>query len=249
MLADDTIIEERVTPTAIVTGGASGIGKATCEVLAREGYLVVVADRDEVGGRAVADACGGFAFSVDVADEASVAAFFSRACEALGDRIDALVTSAGIADVSPFHEAGPAAFRRMHDVNVVGTYLCIREAAKRMKPGGRICTVASILGRRGFGTAAPYSASKGAVIALTLSAAAALAREGIAVNGVAPGPVLTPMLGGLTSSERRDRMAEATMLRRCAEPAEIAEAIAWLISPKASYVDGAILPVDGGMVG
>ncbi len=101
MLADDTLVDERPAPTAIVTGGAGGIGKAVCEALARDGFIVVVADRDELGARAVADACGGFAVGVDVADEASVVAAFGRAHELLG-RLDALVTAAGIAAVAPF---------------------------------------------------------------------------------------------------------------------------------------------------
>jgi NAD(P)-dependent dehydrogenase (short-subunit alcohol dehydrogenase family) len=249
MLADDELVHERFTPTAIVTGGSSGIGKATCELLAREGYLVAVADRDEVGARAVADLCGGLAFAVDVADEASVAGLFARAFDALGGRLDALATSAGLLDVTPFMDIAPAAFRRVHDVNVVGTYLCIREAAKRMQPGARICTVASIAGQRGMGIGAAYAASKGAVIALTHSAAHALAKAGIAVNGVAPGPVLTPMLAAAADERRRERMAAATILGRCAEPQEVAEAIVWLLSQRASYVHGEILNVDGGLRG
>ena len=138
-------------PTAIVTGGASGIGRAVCELLAKEGYRVAVADRDKKGAEEVAHHIDGYAFEVDVADEASVIALFDRALETFGGTLDALATPAGIADTTPFMDLTVETFRRVNDVNVVGTFLCIREAAKRMRAGGRICTVASVAGKRGGG--------------------------------------------------------------------------------------------------
>lgn len=238
-------------PTALVTGGASGIGKATCEVLAQEGFRVAVADRDFAGAQRVAEAIGGVAFAVDVADEDSVIDLFEAAVPALGGTLDALATPAGIVDFTPFMDVDVATFRRVYDVNVIGTYLCIREAAKRMRPGGRICAVASVAGKRGGGLTgtAAYAASKGAVLALVRNAARALASSGIAVNCVAPGATATPMIAeAFSHAEQRQRVESMIPLNRSGEPREIAEAIAWLLSPRASYVHGETLTVDGGLV-
>jgi NAD(P)-dependent dehydrogenase (short-subunit alcohol dehydrogenase family) len=249
MLADDSDSVSAAQPTAIVTGGAGGIGKATCELLARDGYLVAVVDRDELGARGVADAIGGLAFALDVTDELAVAAIFERAVASLGGRLDALATPAGISDATAFMELDAATFLRVYNINAVGTFLCVREAAKYMRAGARICTVASVSGKRGGGNSgtAAYAASKGAVLALTRSAARALAERGIAVNAVAPGPVLTPKVA--TAHDGAGRGIEAQiLLERSAEPNEIAEAIVWLLSPAASYVNGESLSVDGGLL-
>jgi 3-oxoacyl-[acyl-carrier protein] reductase len=238
-------------PTAIVTGGASGIGRAVCELLAKDGYRVAVADRDLPAAEAVAHHIDGHAYPVDVADEASVAAMFERACETFGGTLDALATPAGIADMTPFMELDAATFRRVYDVNVIGTFLCIREAAKRMRSGGRICTVASVAGKRGGGLSgtAAYAASKGAVLALSRNAARALAERGIAVNCVAPGATITPMLdAAFANAEHRARIEAGILMQRAGEPREIAEAIAWLLSPRSSYVHGETLTVDGGLM-
>ncbi|GAC1617597.1 MAG: SDR family NAD(P)-dependent oxidoreductase [Candidatus Elarobacter sp.] len=238
-------------PTAIVTGGASGIGRAVCELLCKEGYRVAVADRDKAGADQVAQQIDGHAFEVDVTDETSVIALFEDALSVFGGTLDALATPAGIADTTPFLELTAETFRRVHEVNVVGTFLCIREAAKRMRPGARICTVGSVAGKRGGGLSgtAAYAASKGAVLALTRSAARALAPQGIAVNCVAPGPTLTPMLDEpFKDPEHRGRIEAMTLLGRSGEPREIAEAIVWLLSPRSSFVDGETLTVDGGLM-
>jgi NAD(P)-dependent dehydrogenase (short-subunit alcohol dehydrogenase family) len=238
-------------PTAIVTGGASGIGKAACELLRRDGFRVAVADRDEAGARTVAEAVEGYAFAVDVADEGSVKALFEGALRAFGGRLDALATPAGIADTTPFADLTAATFRRVYDVNVVGTFLCMREAALHMRAGSRICTVASVAGKRGGGLSgtAAYAASKGAVLALSRSAARALAPQGIAVNCVAPGATLTPMLeDAFADPSHRQRVEGMALLQRSGEPHEIAEAIAWLLSSRASFVDGETLTVDGGLM-
>jgi 3-oxoacyl-[acyl-carrier protein] reductase len=215
MLAD-AAIDDRIAPAALVTGGASGIGKAVCELLNRSGYLVAVADRDELGARAVADACGGFAFALDVVDEGSVSAVVSRAFDALGGKIDALVTSATVAS----DDADDAvAFERVHAVHVLGTHLCIREAARRMAQDARICTVAPVAGNSsGIAEQAAYVSAKAAVLALTRHAARALAGQGIAVNGVAPGPVPVK---------------------------NVAEVVVWLLSGRASLVNGEVISVDG----
>jgi NAD(P)-dependent dehydrogenase (short-subunit alcohol dehydrogenase family) len=251
MLADDPAGLRRTVRTAIITGGASGIGKATCEVLARDGYRVAVIDRDELGAHAVADEIGGEAYALDVTDERAVLGVFERAAAALGGAVDALATPAGIVDTTPFLELDAEKFLRVFEINVIGTYLAIREAVKYMRPGARICTVASVAGKRGGGLTgtAAYAASKGAVLALTRTAARSLAKRGIAVNSVAPGPVLTPMVEEtFLNQAHRERVEGMTLLKRSAEPIEIAEAIAWLLSPAASYVNGETLTIDGGIV-
>ncbi|MEO5701188.1 MAG: SDR family NAD(P)-dependent oxidoreductase [Casimicrobiaceae bacterium] len=237
--------------TAIVTGAASGIGAATVAVLHAQGYRIACVDRNGPGVRAVAAAAGPdhLAIELDVADEPAVVAAFADAARSLG-ALDALVTSAGVADTTPFMELDAAVFRRVYDTNVVGTFLSIREAARYMAPGGRICTVASVAGLRGGGLSgtAAYAASKGAVLALTKNAARSLAARGIAVNTIAPGATLTPMIAHVFADPaHRKRVESMSALNRAAEPEEIARVIAFLVSPDAAYIDGATLVADGGL--
>jgi len=244
-------LEATVAPNesyAVVTGGGSGIGRETCLKLRRDGYHIVVADRDLEMAERVAGDCDGSALAVDVTDEGSVVKLFDDAARVTGKALQILVTAAGIGEMTAFMDLTPEIFRRTYDVNVVGTFLCIREAAKRMRPGARICTIASVAGKRGgglIGTAA-YASSKGAVLALTRSAARSLAGNGISVNGVVPGPTKTPMYNA-GSQENRARSEAMLPIRRAAEPSELAEAIVWLVSPKASFVLGETLVVDGGL--
>jgi 3-oxoacyl-[acyl-carrier protein] reductase len=230
MLADDRLVDKPAPMTAIVTGGASRIGKAACDLLARNGYLVAVADRDELGARAVADACGGFAFAVDVTDEAALGATFTRAFEALGDRLDGLVTAAGLWDGAPFLDARAKTFRALSDLSVVGTHHAIRAALRHMKPGARICTVAGGVGPGDAAESAADCATRGAVIELTRGAAAVLAARGIAVNGVSVG----------LRTHTDDALAQGEH-----EADGVAQAIAWLLSPNAARVHGTILTIDG----
>jgi NAD(P)-dependent dehydrogenase (short-subunit alcohol dehydrogenase family) len=237
-------------PAAIVTGGASGIGRATAQLLARDGWKVAVTDRDAAGAKRVADEIGAAAFGLDVADEADVDRVFDAALNELGS-LDGLVTAAGIVDTTPFMDVSVASFRKIYDVNVIGTFLCIREAAKRMPRGARIVTVSSVAGKRGGGLSgtAAYAASKGGVIALTRNAARSLAERGIAVNSIAPGSTSTAMLApSIERADHKARIEGISLLNRIADPAEIAEAIVWLLSSKASYVAGETLTVDGGLM-
>ncbi len=240
----------------IVTGAASGIGAATAKELAARGWRVAGLDRNGKGVKAVVAALPGvaagahFAFEIDVADEPALVATFGMAVAYLGG-LDALVTSAGVVDRTPFMELDAGTFRDVYDDNVVGTFLCLREAAKHMPRGGRICTVASVAGIRGGGLSgtAAYAASKGAVLALTRNAARALGERGIAVNTVAPGATLTPMIEEAWRDEAHRRRVEAmSVMNRSAAPEEIARVIAFLVSPDASYVNGATLVADGGLV-
>ena len=244
------------TQTAIVTGAASGIGAATAMELAARGYRVACIDRDGPGAGAVALALspnsddGHMAVGVDVADEPAIIAAFTTTVATLRG-LDVLVTSAGVADMTPFMQLDAATFRRVYDDNVIGTFLCIREAAKYMPRGGRICTVASIAGIRGGGLSgtAAYAASKGAVLALTKSAARSLADKGIAVNTIAPGATMTPMIEHVFRDEaHRKRVESMSVMNRAAKPEEIARAIAFLVSPDASYITGSTLVADGGLV-
>ena len=236
---------------AAVTGAGSGIGAATAVVLARQGWRVACFDRDGAAAEAVARRIGSdhVARRVDVADESDVTAAFAEL--AASGSIDGLATCAGILDVTPFMELTPEIFRRLYDVNVIGTFLSIREAAKHMAAGARICTVASVAGLRGGGVGGTgaYAASKGAVVALSKNAARSLAEKKISVNCVAPGPIETPMLESIWRFPGVQQRALSMVPQgRAGRPEEVAETIAWLLSPAASYIDGATLTVDGGLV-
>lgn len=233
---------------AVVTGAGSGIGAATARLLIARGWRVACLDRNAAAVQAVA--AGQPAFAVDVADEAAVVAAFREAGTALGG-IDALATCAGIYDATPFFEATAETFRRVHEVNVIGTFLCVREAARAMQAGARICTVGSVAGLRGGGLAGTvsYAASKGAVIAMTKNAARELGPRGIAVNTVAPGMIETPFVTApLSNPATRARIEAMTSFGRLGTAEEIAEVIAWLLSPEAAYVHGATIVADAGLV-
>ena len=232
-----------------VTGAGSGIGAATVAVLAKAGARIAALDL-KWPDQPASKSADRLTLTLDVADEAATEAAFEAIATHFG-RLDGLVTCAGIVDTFPFMELDAARFRRVTDVNVIGTFLSMKAAAARMKPGARMVTIASIAGLRGgglLGTAA-YSASKGAVLALTKNAARVFGPLGIAVNTIAPGATDTPLTAPLRSVPARAEAVRAMVpLGRNAEPAEIAEAIAWLLSPQASYVHGATLVVDGGIV-
>lgn len=244
-------------PTCIVTGSASGIGAATVLALARAGYHTFGLDLQADAAARVAlqaelEAPGTRHGSVlcDVADETQVVAAFSEAVAFLG-RLDALVTSAGVVDTTPFMDITVAQFRRIHDVNVIGTWLCMREAAQRMVPGGVICAIASIAGLRGGGLSgtAAYAASKGGVIALAKNAARVLAARGIRVNTLSPGATDTPMIEKpLQDPLHRARIEGLAAQQRIGQAEEIASGVVYLLSPGASFTHGANLVVDGGIV-
>jgi short-subunit dehydrogenase len=239
---------------AIVTGSASGIGAATVLALAAQGYDTVGIDRQLAGAVATAQAAskiGGkhHALLADVADEAQLVAVMAQAVQFLGG-LDALATCAGVTESSGFMDLSATEFRATYDINLIGTFVAIREAARHMPAGGRICTVASVAGLRGgglVGTAA-YAASKGAVLALSKNAARSLAAQGISVNCIAPGATHTPMIAAVWQNEALRKQVESLAPQnRTAEPHEIAANIVYLLSPQASYVTGATLVADGGL--
>lgn len=238
--------------TAIVTGGASGIGREIALRLAAAGAAVLVADRDGAGAEAVAgeiEAAGDRAVgrAVDVRDPAGCEALVASAREAFG-RLDVLVTSAGIARAQPFLRTSLELWQETLAVNLTGTFLCCQAAAPSMVAagGGRIITMASVSGERGGTGRAAYGASKGGVITLTRVMAVELARHNITVNAIAPGPVATPMVTELHTPEDRAAWMGSVPARRYGTPAEIAAAAVFLASDEASYVTGHVLNVDGG---
>jgi 3-oxoacyl-[acyl-carrier protein] reductase len=230
--------------TVVVTGAASGIGAAVTHLLQSQGARVVALDlawTDKVND-------GGSSRPLDVTYEHAVKTCF----EDIGGRfgpIHGLATCAGIVNSTDFQSLDAATFRRVYDVNVVGTFCCMREAALRMGQGARIVTVSSVAGIRGGGLFGPQpGGSKGAVLALTKSAARALGPRGIAVNCVAPGPTDTAMTKPVfDDAALKESVSSLTALGRTAAAKEIAEAIVWLLSPASSFVSGATLVVDGGL--
>jgi NAD(P)-dependent dehydrogenase (short-subunit alcohol dehydrogenase family) len=240
---------------ALVTGAASGIGLATVRRLLEAGWKVAAVDRDEA---ALASLAGEFKLprrlftsALDVTDETAAEKAVAMAGEALGG-LDGVVNSAGIAADVHALETPIALLRKILDVNVVGTFIVARAAARLMKDrgGGAIVNIASVSGLRGGKGRSAYGASKGAVVVLTQVLANDLARYKIRVNAVAPGPVDTPMVKAVHTAADRALWLRHVPMRRYAEPGEIASVIEFLLDgTRSGYVTGEIVAVDGGFRG
>jgi NAD(P)-dependent dehydrogenase (short-subunit alcohol dehydrogenase family) len=244
-------LEDRI---ALVTGSGAGIGRAIAETFAREGAFVVVADRDGETAREVAEAivmANGAASSheVDVTDTAQVKSLMQAIGESHG-RLDVLVNNAGVGERSDFRHIADEAWDRVWKVNLDGTVRCAREAFDLLKASGNasVINLSSIMASKHTRQMAVYSATKGAVSALSRSLAVEYAPYGIRVNTLLPGYVETALIGRYLSNPMIAKaLLTQTPLRRFGTPQDIANAALFLASDEAAYITGAALNVDGGI--
>jgi D-sorbitol dehydrogenase (acceptor) len=245
--------------TALVTGGARGIGRAICEAFAAAGARVAVCDLREDDARATAEALGdlGMAVAMDVTDLGSIARGVA-AVEAAWGGIDILVNNAGIFNMASIDRITPEDYRRQYDVNVGGTIFVIQAVVPGMKRrgGGAIINFSSQAGRRGEPNIAVYCSTKAAVISLTQSFALEFAPHNIRVNAIAPGVVDTPMwevvdaqfaaYENKAKGQKKREVGEAVPLGHMGTPAEVADPCVFLASDAARYITAQTLNVDGG---
>jgi NAD(P)-dependent dehydrogenase (short-subunit alcohol dehydrogenase family) len=238
---------------AVITGGGSGIGRATALRLREEGARVVVVDLDTDAAEAVAKEVGGLSITADVTDEDAVRSMYSMAHDAYGS-IDIAFNNAGIspADDDSILTTELATWRRVQEVNLTSVYLCCRQVLPYMQRQGRgsIINTASFVAVLGAATSQiSYTASKGGVLAMSRELGVQFARDGIRVNALCPGPVNTPLLRELFAKdpERAARRLVHVPMGRFAEAAEIAAAVAFLASDDASFITASTFLVDGGI--
>ena len=237
---------------AIVTGASGGIGHATAVQLAKAGMAVAVHYAGNNGrAQEVADeitAAGGRAMVVgaDIADEQQVTAMFD-AVEAEFGGVNVVVNTAGIMLLSPLTELNLDEFDRMHRTNVRGTFVVSQQAARRVRKGGAIINFSTSITKIAAPTYTAYAATKGAVDAMTLILAKEMRGRDVTVNAVAPGPTATPLYFNGKTQDVIDRAKAASPLERLGEPADIAEAVAFLAGP-ARWVNGQIIYVNGGVI-
>jgi NAD(P)-dependent dehydrogenase (short-subunit alcohol dehydrogenase family) len=251
----ETLGEIMNNKVALITGGSTGIGKATALILASRGVKVVISGRRESLGQKLVEeirAGGGEAafIAASVDDEAEVRRTIEFAVSEYG-RLDLSVNNAGIAnETKAIGDSDPAMFQAMLQTNVMGLYLCMKFEIQQMlkNGGGSIVNLASIAGLNGIPYAGPYAATKHAVVGLTKSGALDYATQGIRINAVAPGAIKTDIITGQIELGQYDEATIAAMhpMARMGNPKEIAHGIAWLLSDEASFVTGHILNIDGG---
>ena len=237
---------------AVITGGSRGIGRAVAERLAGDGVAVAVgyAASSEAAREIVTAVrlAGGSAVAVraDVADPEQLAALFDRAESDFGG-VDIVVTSAGIMRPALIAEATDKDFTEQVEVNIRGTFNALRQAARRVRDGGRIVTLSSTtlaLNAPGYGV---YNATKGAVEGSTRVLAKELGSRGVTVNAVAPGPVETELFLAGKSASDVERLAGLAPQHRIGQPPDIAGAVALLVSPDAGWISGQVIRVNGGL--
>lgn len=229
--------------TILITGGSRGIGAAAVELFAARGDRVFfLYEKNDEAARAVAEKTGAAAIRCDVADGGAV----KRAFGQVGD-VDILICNAGICHYGLMSMMDEAAWDRIFDVNVKGIYHCVNAAMPSFlkKQSGCVITVSSMWGQVGASCEAAYSATKGAVIALTQALAKELGPSGVRVNCVAPGVILTDMCAGV-DPETLESLREETPVGRNGRPEDVAKAFAYLAD--AEFVTGQVLPVNGGYV-
>lgn len=232
---------------ALVTGAARGIGLATAQLFLETGWRVAIVDRDaEELPVAAENAPGADTFLADVSDPEAVRRVTAEVLDRFG-RIDALVNNAGVADFGPIAETAFDRWRTVMETNLDGPYLMVQAATEALKATrGAIVNIASISGLRASTLRVAYGTSKAAVIQLTLQQAVELGEFGIRANVVAPGPVRTKLAMAVHSQEIIDAYHDAIPLNRYGNEREIAEAITFLASDRASFITGQCLAVDGG---
>jgi NAD(P)-dependent dehydrogenase (short-subunit alcohol dehydrogenase family) len=241
----------------LVTGGGSGIGRATAQVLARDGARVAVCDRNADGGREtveLVEAEGGEALFVeaDVSKGEDMQRFVDAVVARFGALHCAVNNAAAGGGFRLLEDLPEASWDRVMDVNLKGVHHCMKAQIPAIlaSGGGSIVNVASVSGMRGEATQAAYSASKGGVIALTKSAAAELGQRGVRVNAVCPGGIRTPAIATYFEQVPEAEAASIAVhaMRRLGEPEEIGDAIAYLCSDRSSFITGHALVVDGGVL-
>ncbi len=237
---------------AIITGGASGFGKETALLFAREGADVVLLDLDAKGAKAVVEEVSSLSRNahsvvVDVSKEESVKAGFKEAIEFLKD-VDILVNCAGLGRSAKIQDLSLKEWQFLIDVNLTGTFLCCREIIPHMleRKQGKIVNLASICAQTGRLVAVDYAASKSGVVGITRALALQVAPDGINVNAVAPGPVATPLFEKNYTPEMVDKLMSTIPYKRRGQPSDIANLILFLASEESSWITGEVIAINGG---
>ena len=246
-------MKQNTLKVALVTGASRGIGSSVAERLARDGFTLIVnysenaapaealvRKIEQAGGRALAA-------KADISDASSVRRMFDAAEAAFGG-VDVLVNNAGIMTLAPIADADDASFDRHIAVNLKGTFNTLREAAKRLRSGGRIINFSSSVVGMLMPTYGVYAATKAAVEAMTRVLAQEVRGRNITVNAVAPGPTATDLFLKGKPQDVVDRMAKKAPLERLGQPGDIADVVAFLAGPDAAWVNGQVLRVNGGII-